>query len=390
MPPKNQARLLPGKHRHRSSGRPSAGRRADFGALSGSSPAKIRPGRPISGPEALLRKGKATLVMRRLAAISLEDAAANPRSKRKGRPKGQPEGTAEQAPGEPLPPAAALDPGGHEVAPDTGLGWLLDSGDEAQAGQHFGEEDNEAEAFLAFFCSDEATVAPEPPLGPVQETENHLLPVRERVPVPVLAAPALGSNAFLCWVVALDGPLPLHVFDSQAQWHLMTAFRSLVASGQRFNVPGTGFDLLLKAKAKAPQCTNCFRHFAVSKVQSIAKLGSDCTAVGCVLDPPAVAPQRLVPKRSYPIGGAVLHDSHQLGHFAGRVWCEICACTFGVCGPRVPPSLLKPCSGHTSEDTAKRNLACLAKGELPAAWRAGGWPLGPEAGLLGFVGCGGM
>ncbi len=128
------------------------------------------------------------------------------------------------------------------------------TGDEAQAGQHFGEEDNEAEAFFALFCSDEATVAPEPALGPVQETENSLLPALEHVPVPVLAvaAPALGSNAFLCWVVALDGPLPLHVFDSQAQWHLMSAYRSLVASGHRFPVPGTCFDLLLKAKAKAP------------------------------------------------------------------------------------------------------------------------------------------
>ena len=27
----------------------------------------------------------------------------------------------------------------------------------------------------------------------------------------------------------------------------------------------------------------------------------------------------------------------------------------------------------------------VAKGELPAAWRAGGWPLGPEAGLLHFA-----
>ena len=38
------AGLLPGKHRNRSSGRPSAGRRADFGAF----PVAVR---PKSGPE---------------------------------------------------------------------------------------------------------------------------------------------------------------------------------------------------------------------------------------------------------------------------------------------------------------------------------------------------
>ena len=36
-------------------GRPKAGRRADFGAFPGSRLAKIRPGRPIYSPEALLR-----------------------------------------------------------------------------------------------------------------------------------------------------------------------------------------------------------------------------------------------------------------------------------------------------------------------------------------------
>ena len=35
--------------------RPSAGRRADFGAFPVAVRPKIRPGRPISGPEALLR-----------------------------------------------------------------------------------------------------------------------------------------------------------------------------------------------------------------------------------------------------------------------------------------------------------------------------------------------
>ncbi len=47
LPGRILARLLPGKHRNQPSGRPKACRRADLGA---SSPAKIRPGRPISGP----------------------------------------------------------------------------------------------------------------------------------------------------------------------------------------------------------------------------------------------------------------------------------------------------------------------------------------------------
>ena len=84
-------------------------------------------------------------------------------------------------------------------------------------------------------------------------------------------------------------------------------------------------------------------------------------------------------------GGVQLHGTHLLGHFSGRVWCYTCVCSFAVTGPRVPPSLLGPCTGHMTEDTAKRNVHCLAKGELPAAWRAGGWPLGPEAGLLHFA-----
>ena len=100
-------------------------------------------------------------------------------------------------------------------------------------------------------------------------------------------------------------------------------------------------------------------------------------------DPEALL--RNVPSRSYPFGGTQLHGTHTLGHFSGRVWCFTCACSFSVTGPRVPPSLLGPCTGHTTEDTAKRNVYCLAKGELPAAWRAGGWPLGPEAGLLHFA-----
>ena len=45
------AGLLPGKHRNRFSGRPE-GR---FRCFPGSSPAKIWPGSPMSGPEALLR-----------------------------------------------------------------------------------------------------------------------------------------------------------------------------------------------------------------------------------------------------------------------------------------------------------------------------------------------
>ena len=44
-----------GKHRNRPSGRPSAGRRAVFGSFPVAVRPKIRPGRPISGPEALVR-----------------------------------------------------------------------------------------------------------------------------------------------------------------------------------------------------------------------------------------------------------------------------------------------------------------------------------------------
>ncbi len=55
LPGRILAGLLPEKHQNRPSGRPKAGRRADFGTFPGSSPARIRPGRPIYGPEALLR-----------------------------------------------------------------------------------------------------------------------------------------------------------------------------------------------------------------------------------------------------------------------------------------------------------------------------------------------
>jgi hypothetical protein len=47
LPGRSLAGLLPGKHRYLPAGR--------FPCFPGSSPAKIRPGRPISGPEALLR-----------------------------------------------------------------------------------------------------------------------------------------------------------------------------------------------------------------------------------------------------------------------------------------------------------------------------------------------
>ena len=109
--------------------------------------------------EVSLIDAKATLVMRRLAAICLEDAAANPRAK-KGRPKGRPRGpTPEPGSEQPLggPPLAAPATetvNGHELDSDMGLGWLLDSEDEAQAGQHMGEDDSAA--FFALFCSHEA------------------------------------------------------------------------------------------------------------------------------------------------------------------------------------------------------------------------------------------
>ncbi len=49
LPGRIVAGLLPGKHRNRPSGRP-------ISCVPGSSPATIQPGRPISDPEALLRK----------------------------------------------------------------------------------------------------------------------------------------------------------------------------------------------------------------------------------------------------------------------------------------------------------------------------------------------
>ncbi len=52
LPGRILAGLLPGKHRHRPPGRPSATRRADFGAVP-AAVRKIRPGRPIYDPEAL-------------------------------------------------------------------------------------------------------------------------------------------------------------------------------------------------------------------------------------------------------------------------------------------------------------------------------------------------
>ena len=116
-----------------------------------------------------------------------------------------------------------------------------------------------------------------------------------------------------------------------------------------------------------------------------ADLSQEEPADGWRQPPAPEALLRNVPSRSYPFGGTQLHGTHTLGHFSGRVWCFTCACSFSVTGPRVPPSLLGPCTGHTTEDTAKRNVYCLAKGELPAAWRAGGWPLGPDAGMLHFA-----
>ncbi len=55
LPGRIVAGLLPGTHRNRPPGRPSAGRGAHFVVFPGNSPATIRPGRPLSGPEALLR-----------------------------------------------------------------------------------------------------------------------------------------------------------------------------------------------------------------------------------------------------------------------------------------------------------------------------------------------
>jgi hypothetical protein len=60
--------LLPGKNRNRPSGRPWPEGR--FWCFPGSNPSKMRPGRPISGPEPLLRNIEYILVASMLKVLS--------------------------------------------------------------------------------------------------------------------------------------------------------------------------------------------------------------------------------------------------------------------------------------------------------------------------------
>ena len=122
----------------------------------------------------------------------------------------------------------------------------------------------------------------------------------------------------------------------------------------------------------------------MSNLHSLAKAADECVLVAVQLAPLGGVPLRLRPGRDYHLAGVTLDGSHTLGHFRGRVWCYSCACTFAITGLRVPKPLHVACAGHVSEDTALRNLACLANGELPTSWRTAGWPKGPDFGLLGF------
>ncbi len=73
-----------------------------------------------------------------------------------------------------------------------------------------------------------------------------------------------------------------------------------------------------------------------------------------------------------------MHESHTLGQFRGRLWCDSCAATMAVTNP-VAPALRKVCPDKIVEGTANRNLEWLTKGELPPGWRrVADWPNGPD------------
>jgi hypothetical protein len=201
----------------------------------------------------------------------------------------------------------------------------------------------------------------------------------------VQAPPEVGTPAFFAWLSTCTGPLPRSIFSSQAQWHRMVAYRALIASGHAFDIEGSCFDLRPSASQKAPQCTRCFSTFAVAKIHVLAKDAVQCAGLAVSLATPLVVPQRLRPSRDYQLFGSYVHASHQLGHFRGRVWCYACASTFAVTSSRLPKALREACNERNVEQTALRNLAFLAAGELPPAWRAGGWPKGSDFGLLGFL-----
>ena len=83
------------------------------------------------------------------------------------------------------------------------------------------------------------------------------------------------------------------------------------------------------------------------------------------------------------LGTGVVHESHILGHFRGRLWCVQCTATVALTS-RLTSALSGPCPGRRDEETARRNVERLAKGELPTAWRSAGWPKGTDFALLGF------
>ena len=172
-------------------------------------------------------------------------------------------------------------------------------------------------------------------------------------------------------------------FPTQAAWHLEVARRALRASGHSFQEAGSGslFDATA-SQPKAPQCDLCLQGFPKARIHALAKAGVACVPVACTVGVPLVKPQRLVPRRVLRLGTTEVHETHSLGHYRGRLWCFGCAATMAVTS-RVTTAMGKACP-ERCEDTARRNVEKLALGELPAAWRAAGWPKGPSFRLLGF------
>ncbi len=169
----------------------------------------------------------------------------------------------------------------------------------------------------------------------------------------------------------------------QAQWHMTVAHRALVAKGRVFTVRGSCFDIECQ-KPRAPQCEQRFKAFPISKVHALAKAEGECHAVGMVVRPPLVQPQRLLPKQVYRLGTFCVHESHLLGQYRGRR-CFACAAPMAVTSP-VAHALRRACPDKVVEGTAKRNLGWLAKGELPPGCRkVTDWPKGPEFALRHFV-----
>jgi hypothetical protein len=330
---------------------------------------------------------KARLVMRRLVAITLQDAAANPRQKKGGktakakretsraaRPRWlyqRRRGTPDDVPlGDPV---AAPAPGSPHEGGDFSprLAARLEelfSPDEA-----FDDEP----AWGLFSPEDTATpLALEPQL--VLSLEPLPLPMpapQAEPPQPLLQGAGVGEEQ------AAPERLSRAGFATQADWHLEVARRSLLAKGHFFIEEGTFFGG--GVCSRAPQCERCLTVFPRAKVHSLARQEGVCTAVACTVSPPLVQPQRLVPRRVLRLGTGVVHESHTLGHFRGRLWCVQCTATVALTS-RLTSALSGPCPGRRDEETARRNVERLAKGELPTAWRSAGWPKGTDFALLGF------